>query len=74
MPDIDGFTAIRTFKDKYPDMAIIAMSGGARLGTFDTLALARDAGADELLRKPFDVASLMTAVKGALFRRTNGKN
>jgi DNA-binding NtrC family response regulator len=66
MPDMDGVAAIRVFKDRYPHLPVIAMSGGARLGTFDTLASARDAGADELLRKPFNVASLVAAVKMGL--------
>src|SRR5689334_3241934 len=43
MPDMDGVTLIRAFKDRYPCMPIIAMSGGARLGTFDTLTAAREA-------------------------------
>lgn len=68
MPDMDGIAAIRVFKKECPHMPVIAMSGGARLGTFDTLALAREAGADELLRKPFDVTSLMAAVKRGLSR------
>lgn len=68
MPDMDGVSAIRVFKDRYPSMPVIAMSGGARLGTADTLALARDAGADELLRKPFNAASLVAAVKIGLSR------
>jgi len=72
MPDMDGVAAIRVFKDRYPPMPVIAMSGGARLGTFDTLASARDAGADELLRKPFNVASLVTAVKMGLSRDGSG--
>jgi DNA-binding response OmpR family regulator len=66
MPDMDGVTLIRMFKDKYPSMPIIAMSGGARLGTFDTLRSAREAGADELLRKPFSAASLKAAVTRVL--------
>jgi DNA-binding response OmpR family regulator len=53
-------------------MPVIAMSGGARLRTFDTLALARDAGADELLRKPFIVACLVAGVEMGLSRDKSG--
>jgi DNA-binding NtrC family response regulator len=68
MPDIDGISAIKRLKAGHPDIPVIAMSGGARLGTLDTLALAREAGADELLRKPFDAASLRDIVNQALLR------
>lgn len=68
MPDVDGVTAIRMFKSKYPNMPIVAMSGGAHLKSLDTLALAHEAGADELLSKPFGVTSLMTVVRSALLR------
>jgi two-component system, chemotaxis family, chemotaxis protein CheY len=66
MPEEDGVVVIRKFKDRFPHMPVVAMSGGARLGTVDTLASARAAGADELLRKPFNTESLMAAVGAAL--------
>lgn len=68
MPDVDGVAGIRIFKNKYPHMQVIAMSGGARLDTLDTLVSAHEAGADELLRKPFGLNSLMDAVGSAFLR------
>jgi DNA-binding NtrC family response regulator len=76
MPQQDGVAVIRRFRTMFPRMPIVAMSGGARLGTPDTLAAARGAGADELLRKPFTMESLMAAAEAAMAkekRRPEGK-
>jgi len=62
MPEQDGVIVISKFKTLFPAIPVIAMSGGARLGTPETLASARQAGADGLLRKPFTVESLTAAV------------
>lgn len=70
MPDEDGVTAIRLFKRRFPHMPVIAMSGGARLGAFDTLASAHEAGADELLPKPFGMDSLIAAVETAFLKKS----
>ena len=66
MPEEDGIDLIRKFKRIFPRMPIVAMSGGARLGTPNTLNSAREAGADALLGKPFDSGSLQATVEAAL--------
>lgn len=73
MPDVDGTTVIRRFKDRFPEMPIVAMSGGARIGTSDTLALAKEAGADELLHKPFSTDSIVASINAALEKRVKSE-
>lgn len=73
MPDEDGVHAMMSLKQQHPDMALVAMSGGGRTGNFDLLQLARHAGADALLRKPFDCDAFEAAVNAALDLRLNGK-
>jgi two-component system response regulator (stage 0 sporulation protein F) len=62
MPGIEGAEIIAAIKEKRATVKIIAMSGGARLGRTNILQLARDAGADETLAKPFTVEQLMRAI------------
>lgn len=69
MPDVDGVTVILAFKDKFPAMPVIAMSGGARFGTSDSLAAAKEAGADEILRKPFGAEAITALVEAVLSGR-----
>jgi CheY-like chemotaxis protein len=69
MPDIDGVTVILAFKSKFPEIPVIAMSGGARFGTSDMLAAAKEVGADEILRKPFGAEPLVAAVNVVLSER-----
>ena len=74
MPEEDGVAVIRRFRARFPELPIIAMSGGARLGTPDTLAAAREAGANALLKKPFTVDTLAAAIEAAAIgiRRSDG--
>ncbi|HUF80503.1 MAG TPA: response regulator [Burkholderiales bacterium] len=68
MPDKDGVETIREFRTKYPTTRIIAMSG-ARGIKVDYLALSLELGAHKILRKPFDVGALKTAVIEVLASR-----
>jgi CheY-like chemotaxis protein len=65
MPDTDGVETIRAFHQNYPNTRIIAMSGAVR-NKVDYLSLSLEIGADKVLRKPFDVVALKTAVKEVL--------
>jgi len=69
MPEQDGIELIRKFKNAFPRKPIVAMSGGARLGTPDTLSSAHAAGADALLPKPFDADSLLTVIEVAFAKQ-----
>jgi len=59
MPERDGIELIHQFKSAFPQVKIIAMSGGGRISQMDYLPLAADIGADLVLRKPFDADALL---------------
>jgi CheY-like chemotaxis protein len=63
MPERDGLETITSFRREFPRTRIIAMSGGGlRVGRLylDTAGIA---GADALLRKPFDPKSLIQVLR-----------
>ena len=62
MPDADGLEVIQHFRKQWPATRIVAMSGGGRKVKGDYLEAARHAGADVVLRKPFDPDELLRAV------------
>lgn len=64
MPDRDGLEAIGQLRRTRPDLRIIAISGGGRVGPDVYLALARQIGADASLTKPIGEADLKAAVAG----------
>lgn len=68
MPDKDGVETIHEFHHKYPHTSIIAMSAVAHTHV-DYLLLSLELGARRILRKPFDVAALYTALKEVLAER-----
>jgi DNA-binding response OmpR family regulator len=66
MPLRDGLEVVQHFRARYPDIWIIAISGGGYSGQrTDHLAVARAAGADTSFRKPFDVRLLVEAVRAS---------
>ena len=66
MPEQDGIATIARAREQSPQTRIIAISGGGRLGNSDMLKLARAAGADDILAKPFAVADLIAVVTRTL--------
>ena len=64
MPRKDGLQTIRELRALHPEVRVIAMTGGGR--NVDLLGTARDFGAVEVLRKPFDAAAIVGAVGRAL--------
>jgi DNA-binding NtrC family response regulator len=65
MPDADGTEVIAALKKNHPNVRIVAMSGGGRLGDKESLAVAREMGAHVTLPKPFDEDRLLAVVRGA---------
>ncbi len=63
MPERDGIELIRAFKSRFPDVKIIAMSGGGQKARADYLAVASEIGADAVLRKPFAAETLVTTLE-----------
>jgi CheY-like chemotaxis protein len=58
MPGTDGIETIEAFRRGWPDIKIVAISGGGAIATRDYLKLAPDIGADAILRKPFSIEEL----------------
>jgi DNA-binding response OmpR family regulator len=66
MPEISGIGVITVIKKKSPKLPVIAMTGwGEHPG-----ALARDAKADLVLNKPFELEDLDRHVAGLLARKS----
>jgi CheY-like chemotaxis protein len=64
MPKQDGLETIRAFRRRFPEVAIIAMSG--RVFAVTMLSIAQDLGAVGVLLKPFVRDELLAAVAKAL--------
>ena len=66
MPDISGIGVISVIKKRFPELPIIAMTGwGEHPG-----AMARDAKADLVMNKPFELEDLDWHVAGMLARKS----
>lgn len=64
MPDKEGYETIVDIKRMYPNMKIIAMSGGNRNpNAWQTLVNAKKVGADQILVKPFHLADLKNSIQ-----------
>ena len=62
MPRKDGLETILDLRRLYPDIKVIAISGGARRGGLDFLEMAGKLGADAVLPKPLDLDMLEATV------------
>ena len=69
MPDQDGLETIQQFRSEFPQVKIIAMSGGGdTLRNVSYLFSARELGAVQVLRKPFEKEALLDVVRQVLDR------
>src|SRR5688572_31754794 len=59
MPERDGFETVKYFRAHNPGMRIVVISGWKSSQKTDHLAVARHAGADVILRKPFTPGELL---------------
>lgn len=66
MPNSDGVEAIRRIRAIDPTARIVAMSGGSMAGNDYQLRMAKEAGAMEVLAKPFEVDDLVAVVERCL--------
>ena len=62
MPGKDGIETIQELKKEFPDVKIIAISGGGRVGPQDYLHLAKMFGARQTLTKPINLSELLNAI------------
>ena len=72
MPVSDGFETIGNVRRKFPDIPVVAMSGGGALGVFDVLPVARRLGAHETLEKPLSMEKLIAVITQLLGKNTRG--
>lgn len=66
MPGKEGMETILTLRAKNPDLKIIAMSGGGLVRAAEYLPVAKAAGADLTLEKPFSIKKLIEAIQDLL--------
>jgi DNA-binding NtrC family response regulator len=66
MPEKEGIEIIRVFKKGYPDVPIIAMSGGGKNSPDGYLKMAKLLGAQATFEKPINKEELLNTVKKAL--------
>ena len=66
MPDKEGIEVITELRRDYPQIKIIAMSGGGRVGPHGYLEMAKCLGAGRTLAKPFNQSDLIDAVQELL--------
>ena len=67
MPGGDGLGLIRLIAETYPDIAVVAMSGGSpQMHITDSLESASAAGAPVTVYKPIDKTELLDALSQAL--------
>ncbi|MCB1188379.1 response regulator, partial [bacterium] len=62
MPESDGLETINRLRTEYPQVQIIAISGGGLQISLDHLPMARMLGAALTLKKPIDNEQLIEAV------------
>lgn len=62
MPEKDGIETTIALRKAYPEVKIIAISGGGRASNFDFLEFAKKMGAHAVLQKPIRMAELLEQV------------
>ena len=63
MPEQEGIETITQFKNNYPEIGIIAISGGGKIGPDSYLAVAEQLGAWRVFTKPVDMVMLIEAIR-----------
>lgn len=66
MPEKEGVEMVRELRQDYPDVRIIAVSGGSSSARFDSLDWIRVFGVRHAFAKPFDREAILGAVADLL--------
>ena len=66
MPEKEGIETMIEVRKHFPQVKIIAISGGGRMGKLDLLPMAESFGAQRTLAKPFERQELLETVKEVL--------
>ncbi len=62
MPECDGIEVLRALRARRPDLPVLVISGGSPMIDVDFLLVAKQFGAVEILRKPFEPKELTSAL------------
>ncbi len=68
MPDHEGIETIALVKERFPNVQILAISGGGTVGPETYLTMARGMGADATLAKPFRADKVLPIVADLIRR------
>ncbi len=63
MPVQEGIETITYFRDNYPEVGIIAISGGGKIDSLSYLTMAEQLGAWKTFNKPLNMPQIMEAIK-----------
>lgn len=74
MPETDGLEVVSAASKRWPDVPVIVISGGGRLGNDDNLPVALRLGAAAAIHKPFTMRELMAAIESALDKAEAGRS
>lgn len=66
MPNMEGLETSVALLDKFPDVKIIAVSGGGRVAPESYLDLAQEMGVHAILKKPFESSDIEPLVENLL--------
>ena len=72
MPKKEGIETITDLRIEFPDVKVIAMSGGGRLGPEPYLEVAKGFGANRIIMKPFSTGEILDAVQEVLEQPSEG--
>jgi DNA-binding response OmpR family regulator len=70
MPGKEGLETIIEMRRKHPDVSIIAISGGGRVGPDSYLPIAKQFGAHYVFAKPLNRKEFLFAVRQCLSTKT----
>jgi len=63
MPEKEGISTIQELKQEFPDVKVIAVTGGGKKNCgFEYLSFAENAGADKTLNKPFERQEILDVI------------
>ncbi len=66
MPEKEGIETIMELNEDYPEIKIIAISGGGRIGSEEVLSTVEELEVVGTLKKPFSVSELFEMVRKAV--------
>jgi len=66
MPEKDGMQVISELRKKFPEVRIVAMSGGGHVSRDQYLKIAKGLGAHAVLEKPFPNQQLLATIESLM--------